>query len=148
MHRGNYSLYGVVDQTIWQSKADSSRTVNVFGRIMGAPDTQNLIDFFFNGGVTLTAPLPGRDNDQVGIDFGIGRVSSRAAELVQDEGAPALTTEELIEFTYQAQVMPWLILQPNAQYVINPGAGALDPADPTHTLRNELVVGTRAVVTF
>jgi len=148
MHHGNYSLYAVADQTVWQSSADKARTLNVFGRIMGAPDDQNLIDFFFNGGVTLTAPLPGRDNDQAGIDFGIGKVSSQAAALDQDSGAPAQTTEELIELTYQAQVTGWLVVQPDLQYVINPGGGVPDPNDPIHTLRNEFIAGARAVVTF
>ncbi len=148
MHHGNYSLYGVVDQTMWQSKADSSRSLNAFGRIMGAPDNQNLIDFFFNGGATLTAPLFGRDNDQAGIDFGIGRVSSRAAGFDRDSGVPAQTTEELFELTYQAQATGWLVVQPDLQYVINPGGGVLDPNDPMHKLRNELIAGARAVVTF
>jgi porin len=148
MHHGNYSLYAVADQTVWQSKADQSRTLNVFGRIMGAPDDQNLIDFAFNGGVTLTAPLPGRNNDQLGIDFDIGHVSSQVAEFDQASGLPKRTTEELIELTYQAQATGWLVIQPDIQYVVNPGAGVLDPSDPTHTLNNALIAGARAVVTF
>lgn len=148
MHHGNYGIYAVMDQTVWQSASDSSRNLNVFGRIMGAPDTQNYIDFFFNGGVTLASPLPGRDNDQAGIDFGLGKVSSRTAGFDQDSGAPKQTTEELIEFTYQAQVVPWLVVQPDIQYIVNPGAGVPDPVDPTHNLRNELVVGARVVTTF
>jgi porin len=136
-HHGNYSVYAVVDQTVWQS---GGRNLNLFGRIMAAPDAENLIDFFANGGVTLTAPLPGRDNDTVGIDFGIGRVSSRAAGLDADSGLPRRGTEALIEATYQAQVMPWLVLQPDVQYVVNPGGGVLDP--------NDFVAGMRAVLTF
>ena len=145
---GNDSIYGVVDQTVWQSRIDNSRTLNLFGRVMGAPDRQNLIDFFFNSGITLVAPLPGRDSDEAGIDFGIGRVSSRAAGLDQDSGAPRRTTEELLEFTYQATLTGWFVLQPDLQYVINPGAGALNPDQPSAKLRNELVAGARAVVTF
>ena len=148
MHHGNYSLYGVADQTVWQSASDGSRTLNVFGRIMGAPDTQNVIDFSFNGGVTLAAPLPGRDNDQAGVDFGIGRVSSRAAGLDRDLGAPAQTTEELIELTYQAQATPWLLVQPDLQFIANPGAGVQDPNDLSHNLRDEFVAGARFIVTF
>jgi porin len=148
MHHGNYSIYAVMDQTVWQSSADSSRNLNIFARIMGAPADQNLIEFSFNGGITLAAPIPGRDNDQAGIDFGLGKVSSRVADFDRDEGLPMQGTEGLIELTYQAQVKPWLVLQPDVQFVVNPGAGVLDPADPTHNLRNELVVGTRAVVTF
>jgi porin len=148
MHHSNHSIYAVVDQTVWQSASDSSRNLNAFGRIMGAPDAQNLVDFFFNGGLTLAAPLPGRDNDQVGIDFGIGKVSSQKVGLDQDAGLPKQTTEELIELTYQAQVLPWLVVQPDMQYIVNPGAGVPDPNDPARNLRNALVVGARAVTTF
>jgi len=147
-HKGNYSVYGVADQTIWQSAADSSRTLNMFARLMGAPENQNLIDFSFNGGATLTAPLTGRDNDQAGLDFGLGKVSGRAAGLDRDEGVTAQGTEELIELTYQAALAPWLTLQPDVQYVVNPGAGIADPADPAHHLRDEFVAGARATVTF
>jgi porin len=148
LHRGNYSLYGVVDQTVWQSASDGSRNLNVFGRIMGAPDDQNLIDFSLNGGFTLAAPLPGRDNDQAGIDLGIGRVSSRAAGLDRDHATIARGVETLVELTYQAQVTPWLQLQPDLQFVINPGAGLMNPDDDSRQLRNEFVAGIRAITTF
>jgi porin len=148
LHRGNYSLYGVVDQTVWQSASDGSRNLNVFGRIMGAPDDQNLIDFSLNGGFTLAAPLPGRDNDQAGIDLGIGRVSSRAAGLDRDHGTIARGVETLVELTYQAQVTPWLQLQPDLQFVINPGAGLMNPDDDSRQLQNEFVAGIRAITTF
>jgi porin len=148
MHRGNYSLYGVVDQTIWQSKTDSSRNLNVFGRLMGAPSDQNLVSLSFNGGVTLAAPVPGRDNDSAGIDFGLGKVSDRAADADLDAGLKPRGTEELIELTYQAQITPWLIAQPDLQYIWTPGGGIQDPNAPSHSLRNELVIGARGVVTF
>jgi porin len=152
IHHGNYSLYGVVDQTVWKSAG--AQSVNVFARIMGAPDDQNLINFSFNGGVTVTAPLPTRDNDQAGIDIGVGNVSSRASDLDRDVAVfsgspyPVRGTETLIELTYQAQVTPWLIMQPDIQYVFNPGGGVQDPNDATQNLQNEFIVGLRTIVTF
>ncbi len=132
---------------MWQSPTDTAQNVNVFGRIMGAPDAQNFISFFFNGGVTVAAPIPGRDNDSAGLDFGIGKVSSRAAGLDVDSGLPKQTTEELFELTYQAQVVPWLVVQPDIQYVVNPGGGVQHPYDPSHNIRNELVIGARMITT-
>jgi porin len=148
MHHGNYSLYAVVDQTIWQSSSNTSQNINLFGRIMGAPDAQNYIGLFFNGGVTMAAPISGRDSDSAGLDFGIGKVSSRAAALDTDFGLPKQTTEELFELTYQAHVLPWLNVQPDLQYVVHPGGGMLDPNDPSHNLRNGLVIGARVSTTF
>ncbi len=147
-HRGNYSLYGVVDQTIWQSPKNSNRSLNLFGRVMGAPGDQNLVDFGFNGGVTLTAPLPGRDNDQAGLDFGVAHVSSHAADATAASGGRRPGTETLLEATYAAQATPWLVLQPDIQYVINPGGGIDDPDDTSKKLGNELVIGLRGIVTF
>jgi porin len=147
-HKGDYSLYAVADQTVWQSAADTSGNLNIFGRIMGAPDAQNLIAFSFNGGMTLAAPLTGRENDQAGIDIGLAKVSSRAAGLDRDAGAAPRGTEALIELTYQAQMTSWLSLQPDIQYTVDPGAGIADPADSSRRLRNEFVAGIRTNVTF
>jgi len=148
MDRGNYSIYGVVDQTVWQSAKDSSRNLNVFARIMGAPSAQNLVSFSVNGGVTLAAPLPGRDNDNAGIDFGLGHVSSAVADFDSESGLKRQGNEELIELTYQAQITPWLVVQPDLQYVFTPAGGVQDPNDPARSIRNELVAGARAIVTF
>ena len=148
MHHGNYSVYAVVDQSLWQSKSDTARGVHVFGRIMGAPSDQNFVSLSFNGGVTMTALLPGRDNDTAGIDFGLAKVSNRAGGLDRDTGASARGTEELVELTYQAQATPWLVLQPSMQYIVHPGGGVTDPDDGSRNLRDEFVLGVRAVTTF
>jgi porin len=75
-------------------------------------------------------------------------VSSRAAALDRDASVTARGTEELIEAGYQTQIVPWLAVQPDFQYIVNPGAGVPDPDDPTHNLRNEFVAGVRDVTTF
>ena len=46
------------------------------------------------------------------------------------------------------QVLPWLAVQPDVQYIVNPGGGGADPDDPTRKLRNELVAGARVITTF
>ena len=153
----NDSLYGVIDQTLWH-KHGSPRRLNFFARLMGAPPDRNLISFSANFGLTLTDPLPGRPNDTAGIDIGIGQISGdlinreRAqADFSQarpDQSAPIQGTETLIELTYQAQLTPWLQLQPDLQYIRNPGGGIANPAAPRQRLQNEWVVGVRTNLTF
>ncbi len=47
-HHGNFSLYGVMDQTIWLSKDDPKRKLNVFLRPMFTPfQDRNLLSFTF-----------------------------------------------------------------------------------------------------
>lgn len=153
IHHGNDNLYLVADQTIWQPKG-SSQSVNLFVRAMTAPANQNLADLFINGGVTITAPLPGRDNDSAGFDVGYGRISGRTAALDRAANAasgthnPVRSAETLIELTYQAQITPWLQLQPDAQYIFNPGGGILNPSGNDKRLQNEFLAGLRANIVF
>jgi porin len=126
----------------------------VFARLMGAPGDRNLINFSVNAGVTLKAPLAGRDDDTVGIGFGIAHVSGGAAAFDRSVAvfsgfaAPVRTTETFIEVTYQLTVAPWWQLQPDFQYVFNPGGGILNPSDPTQRIRNEAIFGLRNTITF
>ena len=152
-HQHNYSFYAVADQTVWQ-EPDGPRSIGLFARPMFAPTNQNLIDFSINAGATLKAPLPGRDNDTFGIGFGVANVSSRARGLDQDtaffSGAytPVRGAETFVEVTYQAQVTPWLQIQPDFQYFWMPGGGVVNPTNPTTRIGNAAVFGIRSAITF
>jgi porin len=154
MLRNNFSIYGVADQVIWRPDEDSPQSIGVFARLMGAPGNRNLISFSVNAGVTLKAPLPGRDDDTLGIGFGIAKVSSSAAGLDRDTAFfsaspfPIRGSETFVEVTCQMQVTGWWQLQPDFQYVFNPGGGILNPNNPSQRVGNEAVFGLRSVVTF
>ena len=152
----NASLYALADQMIWRPDPQGSRSLSVFARIMGAPSEQNLITFSVNAGVNLKAPLPGRDDDTFGIGFGIAQVSSAASGFDKDVNfygtspypVPVRGTETFLEITYQIQVTPWLAVQPDFQYIYNPGGGIANPNNPALRVKNEAVLGVRTAVTF
>jgi porin len=152
-HSGNFSIYGVVDQMMWRQPS-GPRSVGGFARVMGAPDDRNLIDFSLNAGVNLKAPLPGRDDDTFGIGYGWAHVSGRASDLDRDTGSftgtvfPVRGAEHFIEVTYQFQIAPWWQLQPDFQYVINPGGGVQNPKNTTQRVGDETVFGVRTSITF
>ena len=154
MLRHNFSLYAVMDQTVWRPDPDGPRAIGIFARIMGAPSDRNLVDASLNAGVTFKAPFPGRENNSLGLAYGYGHISGRAAALAQDtarfSGAfvPRRGSESVIELTYQAQITPWWILQPDAQYVFNPGGGIINPLNPYSRIKNEAVLGLRTSLTF
>jgi porin len=157
LHRGNYSLYAVIDQMIWRPDPDSTQSLNFFLRPMGTPDEdRNLIDFSVNAGLTLKAPFAGRDNDTAGIAMGYTHLGSgvrafdRAVNLFGGPFTPVQTGETFIEVTYQYQIAPWWQLQPDFQYVFNPGGGIINPNDPTGTqkIHNEAILGLRTIITF
>jgi porin len=154
-HHGDYSAYAVMDQMIWRSEADPNRTISLFGRVMGTPDSdRNLIDFSMNAGVTFHDPFTYRTDDTFGFGMGYAHVGSRAAGLDRDTFAltgaftPVRGSETYIEATYQYQVTPWWQVQPDIQYVFNPGAGIANPNAPSQTVGDELVLGVRTIILF
>jgi porin len=154
MLRNNFSIYGVVDQMVWRPADDSPRSVGVFARLMGAPGDRNLINFSVNAGFVLKAPLPDRDDDSLGIGFGVAKVSPSAGGLDADTAFfsgspfPVRGSETFIEVTYQIQATGWWQLQPDFQYVFNPGGGIQNPNNPTQRVGNEAIFGLRSIVTF
>ena len=98
-------------------------------------------------------PFAGRDNDSVGIGLAYIKVGNGAHDLDLDNralsGGPygVRTSETAVEATYQYQVTPWWMVQGDAQYTFNAGAGQ-NPNDPTQPLRNTFVIGVRTNITF
>jgi porin len=153
---GDYSLYVVADQMVWRQADDPNRSVSVFGRAMDTPQgDRNLIDFSLNAGLVYHDPLANRADDTLAIGLGYAHVSASARDYDRalaafDPGTytPIRTTETYLEATYQVQVHPWWQIQPDIQYVFNPGGGLANPDNPNQRIRNELVLGVRTNVLF
>jgi porin len=148
----NYSVYAVMDQMVWRPDEKAPQALGVFARVMGAPNDRNLISFSANAGATLKAPLPGRDSDTLGLGFGIAKVSNAVngsdTESSTGTGFPGRTSETFLELTYQVQLTPWWQVQPDFQYVFNPGGGVPNPNTPGKRIGDEAVFGLRSTVTF
>ncbi len=111
-----------------------------FGRVSFAPADRNFISFYVDAGVTYKGLIPTRDNDTVGLAFGYAQLSGGAQNSLAGEGSNPAGAEMVLEFTYQAQITPALVVQPDIQYIINPGG--------TTGLNNALVIGARASIAF
>jgi porin len=118
----------------------SDQGLGWFGRVGFTPADRNFINFYFDTGLSYKGLIPTRDNDTIGIGFGCAQLSNGARSGLADEGASPVGAEMVIEFTYQAGITPWLVVQPDLQYIINPGG--------TRDLNNALVIGGRASITF
>ncbi len=147
-HRGNFAIYAVADQMLWQQADELDRTLNVFVRAMGTPLTdRNLVDFSLNVGLTLREPFMHRDDDTFGIGLGFAHVSDHVSGSDRDAAnfsglyIPVRTSETYLEVTYSYQMAPWWQIQPDIQYVFNPGAGISDSSN--ERVKNEFVLGFR-----
>ncbi|WP_131195302.1 carbohydrate porin [Lichenihabitans psoromatis] len=151
--RGDWSIYGTLDQLVYRPSKDSDGGLGLTARAMGAPDDRNVVDLFVQGGVTYKGAF-GRANDTMGIGVEWARIGARAqagdgaAALASGTASPIRSSETVIEATYQAQIEPWWIVQPDFQYVFNPGGGLPDPDHPNRRVGDAAVLGIRSVVTF
>lgn len=147
-HTGDWAIYGIIDQKVWQNPVSKDRGVGVFLQIMGAPSDRNLVDLFVEGGMNWWGPFDSRPNDALGLAFsylGIGQAARGFSGDLVAFGRAASTyasNETVLEATYQAPVTNWLTLQPDLQYVINPNAGIPNNFGQ-RPLPNALVVAIR-----
>ena len=152
--RHNFSLYAVADQMVWRPGAQNPRSVGVFTRIMGAPGDRNLISFGLNVGLVLKDPLPGRDNDSVGLVYGLAKISDNAilldrqTQAVSGGYSPVRSSESFMALTYQYQIAAWWQVQPDFQYVFLPSGGVANPDVAGQRVGNEAIFGVRTNITF
>jgi porin len=157
-HDGDYALYGVIDQTVWEGGAGgdlkdptpSAASLSVFARAVIAPQSnRNLIDYYFDAGFNLKGLIASRADDIFGVAFAYAHISRTAQRADRDDGTvPVRSSEMVIEANYKAQLAPWLTVSPFAQYIIRPGGGDPRPDNPGRRIKNATVIGFRTAVDF
>jgi len=127
---GNSGLYGFVDFPVatWEYGA----RLDAFFRYGVADNRFNVIEEYVGAGAVVTGLLPSRPTDQLGIAIASAHIGSSWQRVAADfaEGH-----ETAIELTYSTHLTDWLRVQPDIQYVVNPGAD--------RALDNALVIGIR-----
>ncbi|QCE33785.1 carbohydrate porin [Acetobacteraceae bacterium] len=147
--RGNWAVYGIMDQMIWRPKNNPYQSVGIFFRGMGTQGDRNLITFAADAGINFKAPFHNRPNDTLGLGWGIGVASSGAQHFDMETDAIRQTTENHMELTYQAMITPWLNLQPDFQYIFRPSGGVQDYAyATTQRVGDEAILGLHANIAF
>lgn len=153
--RGNDGAYAVIDQMLYRVPDATDQGLSVFGRIAGSPADRNLIDVYVDGGLAYKGLIPGRESDTFGVSFAYAKVSDRVSQLDRDTNfftslpGYVRSYEALIEVTYQAEIVPGWTVQPDVQYIFNPGGGIANPKDQSgKKLKNEAVFGTRFTIAY
>lgn len=129
-HRPRRHLYKGPDQGL-----------SVFLRFGVADEDVNQFSHYIGTGVIYTGLVPGRDQDRLGVAAAIARNGEPFKERLRAAGEPRPGEEVSVELTYHLDLTDWLALQPDVQYVINPGAGANGDLD------DALVLGLRFQIT-
>jgi porin len=145
--QARYGIYVLGDQAImrWGDPADK-RHLGTFASFACAPDQRvNQSPYFFDAGLVAYGVLPSRPRDFAGFGVAYGSYSRdlRRAEEVQELTNPAVGVqnwEMTFEWTYGCLVRPGLLVQPDMQFIINPGGNEAIP--------NALAIGVNVVFNF
>lgn len=154
-HQGDFGLYLILDKMLWRRPDTATQGLAAFLRVGYAPPDRNLISLEIDAGLTFKGLFPDRDLDVLGVGASYARIGY-ARRLDRDEilfagiERPVRDYETVLEITYEARIAPWLLLQPDLQFVFHPGGftSAPPPAPIGQPIPNALVIGLRSGITF
>jgi porin len=141
-HHSNGGFYAIVDRLLYRKEpylnAQSKKTgLGAFSSFSLAPTDRNQVSFYADCGINYDGPFPGRDNDVFALALSYTKISRD--DLVN--GVPVHSGHEtVLEATYRIQVTDHLGIQPDFQYIFDPGAFRHRP--------NAVVAGLRYELTF
>jgi porin len=110
--------------------------LGMFTHVGLSPQSSSFINFYIDGGLTYKGLVPARDNDVFGVAIAYGHLSQNTLD---SEGRSNPGYEIVLEATYQIELVTWLSLQPDVQYVIHPSGTNIPDA---------LVLGARTTLSF
>jgi porin len=130
---GNYGFFLAGEQMVYrEGGAGSDGGLYLFGALIYAPLQRiNTLPWFASAGASYRGLVPGRDNDTTAFAVYYGGFS---------RDLPGQTYELVFEWTYAMALTGWLAVQPDLQYVVNPGGRS--------SVGNAVVIGAQLAVTF
>lgn len=137
-HSGEYAFYVMADQELWHEPWDANQGLRVFGRLGAAPSDRSAVAFYLDGGFNCQGLLPGRNEDVCGMGVSYSKLSPHFSD--EADKAAESHHEAILEATYQMALPGGISLQPDLQYVFNPGGSG--------TQKNAVVAGMRLSMTF
>jgi porin len=139
---GNRGLYFIAEQSVHgEPSVDEQRLgLSTFLRVGVANGRLNQLSSYVGGGMTYTGLFSGREADQIGLAFARARNGDDFLRASLADGTEVDRSETSIELTYNLSVSEWFSIQPEIQYIINPGTDPL--------LKNALVLGLRTSIVF
>jgi len=136
---GDVGAYAIADQMICREEGagDELQGLSWFGRAGLAPPDRGSVNVYLDTGFVYAGPWPGRDDDAAGLGLAWAQMPPAATR--QFDGGNA-GLEMAFEATYKAQLTPWFSIQPDLQYIVQPGGST--------ALGNALVAGLSVSLAF
>jgi len=137
----SYGFYWHADQMVWQESPGSDQGLTLWGAFVLSPQ-QNIakLPFQANAGIVYRGLVPTRNQDISMLGFVYGNFSDDYADSVSANLGGTPSYEIALEAGYRFQITKFAYVQPNLQWIINPGGSG--------TIPNALVLGAQMSVTF
>lgn len=134
--RGIGSVYVMLEHTL-ASWRDSD--VIVFSHAEVAfPNARVAIPGFADAGITIGGGMWRRPDDELGLGVAGTLFAGPYLEAARRAGNHVTAREATVEITYRFAALPWIALQPTAQWIV----------DPHYSGRTAFVLGTRLSVEY
>jgi porin len=145
IYHDDYNIYGIVEKTVYHpegadGKLDTKKGLDLLFQFVGEPGDRNPLQYEFTTGGRYTGLIPGRDADKVGFGVIYSDNGEAFSEASQNMGGPGRGGETTLEIDYQYNPAPWLSIQPDVQYIIDPAG--------FQSRQNIAVLGLRTIVHF
>lgn len=134
-HGGRHGGYVMGEQVIYQPESgNAARTLSVLGIAGGGDHATARFRRFAIGGAVYQGPFANRPDDFVSFMVAWAQTNPRLSRFQSDrqqvvpDSASVQRWETVIELDCGIQATPWLLLQPNLQYIVQPG-GSDDRGD-------------------
>ena len=137
-HDDNFGFYLALEERLGSRTEGAPFDLAGSLRFGVANDDINPLESYFGATLVATGLLEARPNDQLGLALAIANTGDPFRFTVADAGGLPARQEVNIELTYYADVTDWLSVQPDLQWIVNPGAD--------HTIEDVFVAGLRLQV--
>ena len=142
LYHGDYNIYATVEKTVYhplklvQSNdpkdmksstsevLDTSRGLDLLFQFYGEPGDRNPFQYEFTMGGRYTGLFDSRPKDKLGFGLIYSDNGIAFSEANINSGGPGLGGETTLELDYQFAITPWFAIQPDVQYIIDPGGNS------------------------
>lgn len=128
-YSGRYGFYALADQMLVSFEPGTDRGLIAVANVTVSDKRTSSIPTYFTLALVAQGPLAIRPHDFVAVgyvrDYVNSNVINKENALLESRGIidPDLALgENIIEVAYGLQVTPWMQINPNVQYIGNPGA--------------------------
>ena len=134
----NYGVYGIFEYALIKS-SEEGQSLDFFLRYGVANPSINQVNRYFGAGLVYSGFMPSSPGDSIGLAIADAHAGKDYRDSVGATGASG-KREVNIELTYRTEIIPRLAIQPDIQYIINPGM--------VRNLNDALVFGLRMELTL